>query len=170
MLRDGPGWSDNREVDIFSSRSGISSCTRGLAIRFMDDGCSCCDARLPPAHGDVLLIRFRHGGSTIGPFVLASTDLGDRPGNCSSDTDAVLGIATFLAPSTASKRLDLLFFCVRLFCLRKYFWAWLATCVGVRVVTKCREMPRQSPFPSFSRPARNIRCSSSVHGTPFFLS
>jgi hypothetical protein len=67
---------------------------------------------------------------------------------------------------TASKRLDLLFFCVRLFCLRKYFWAWLATCVGVRVVTKCREMPRQSPFPSLSRPARNIRCSSSVHGTP----
>jgi hypothetical protein len=67
---------------------------------------------------------------------------------------------------TTSKRLDLRFFCVRLLCLRKYFCAWLATCVGVRVVTKCREMPRQSPFPSFSRPARNRRCSSSVHGTP----
>jgi len=104
MLRDGPGWSDNREVDIFSSRSGISSCTRGLAIRFMDDGCCGCDARPPPAHGDVLLIRFRHGGTTIAPFVLASTDLGDRLGNCSSDTDAVLGIATFLAPSTCRLR------------------------------------------------------------------
>ena len=67
---------------------------------------------------------------------------------------------------TTSKRLDRRFLCVRLLCRRKYFWAWLATCVGARVVTKCREMPRQSPFPSFSRPARNRRCSSSVHGTP----
>ena len=57
-----------------------------------------------------------------------------------------------------------------LVCRMKYFCAWEATWVGVRVRTKCREMPRQSPFPSFSRPARNRRCSSSVQGTPFFRS
>ena len=34
----------------------------------------------------------------------------------------------------------------RLFCRMKYFWAWEATCVGVRLVTNCREMPRQSPW------------------------
>ncbi|CAA6669803.1 unnamed protein product [Spirodela intermedia] len=48
----------------------------------------------------------------------------------------------------------------------KYFWAWLATCVGVLVSTNFLDIPRQSPFPSFSRPSRNVRCSSSVHGTP----
>lgn len=67
---------------------------------------------------------------------------------------------------TASKRLDRRFFLLRLFCRRKYFWAWLATWVGVLVVTKFREMPRQSPFPRFSSPARNDLCSSSLHGTP----
>jgi len=30
---------------------------------------------------------------------------------------------------------------------KKYFWAWLATCVGVRVGTKVRDMPRQLPLP-----------------------
>ena len=78
----------------------------------------------------------------------------------------------------------------RLLCRIKYFWAWLATCVGVRDSTKCRLMPRQSPcaqghricgaaprnkehhlsvaraFPSFWRPTRKRRCSSSLHGMP----
>mmetsp|Transcript_12730 Transcript_12730/g.30193 ORF Transcript_12730/g.30193 Transcript_12730/m.30193 type:complete len:235 (+) Transcript_12730:306-1010(+) len=49
----------------------------------------------------------------------------------------------------------------------KYFCAWLATCVGVLVVTKLREMLRQSPLPNFASPSRNSRCSSSVQGTPF---
>jgi hypothetical protein len=34
-----------------------------------------------------------------------------------------------------SNRLDRRFFFPMLFCLRKNFWAWLATCVGVLVVT-----------------------------------
>jgi len=37
----------------------------------------------------------------------------------------------------------------------KYFCAWLATCVGVRVFTDNREMFRQSPRPYFSSPSRN---------------
>lgn len=37
----------------------------------------------------------------------------------------------------------------------KYFWAWLATCVGVREMTKLREMLRQSPFPNLASPSRN---------------
>ena len=37
----------------------------------------------------------------------------------------------------------------------KYFCAWLATCVGVRVFTDHREMLRQSPRPYFSSPSRN---------------
>jgi hypothetical protein len=37
-------------------------------------------------------------------------------------------------------------------CRLKYFCAWLATCVGVRVRTEKREMLRQSPRPYFSRP------------------
>lgn len=95
---------------------------------------------------------------------------GSLPGAGGNNTRLAIRLSEDSGRSvTASKRLDLLLFWVRLFCLRKYFWAWLATCVGVRVVTKCREMPRQSPFPSFSRPARNIRCSSSVHGTPASL-
>lgn len=49
---------------------------------------------------------------------------------------------------------------------RKYFWAWLATCVGVRVFTKFLEIPFQSPFPTFWSPNKNSLCSSSVHGTP----
>jgi hypothetical protein len=194
VLGDGPDWSDNRDVDIFSSRSGIWSCTWGFASNVREG--ECCDA------DELLLIRFRHGGRTTSSFTTPTPI--DMPGICSSDADPEMGIAAaLLIPSTwrvctwqgghitwqiqchgtkgdtcdeisenwaesctTSKRLDLLFFCVILFCLRKYFWAWLATCVGVRVVTKCREMPRQSPFPSLSRPARNIWCSSSVHGTP----
>lgn len=68
-----------------------------------------------------------------------------------------------------SKRLGRRFFLLRIAWRRKYFWAWLATWVGVLVVTKLLEMPLQSPFPSFSSPIRNVLCSSSVHGTPFFL-
>ena len=67
---------------------------------------------------------------------------------------------------TKSKRLDRRLFCFMIVCLRKYFWAWLATWVGLLVVTKCREIPRQSPFPNFSRPSRNLWCSSSHHGIP----
>lgn len=37
----------------------------------------------------------------------------------------------------------------------KYFCAWLATCVGVRVTTKFLDILRQSPFPYLSRPRRN---------------
>lgn len=40
-------------------------------------------------------------------------------------------------------------------CLMKYFWAWLATWVGVLVMTKLREMFLQSPLPYFFRPSRN---------------
>lgn len=40
-------------------------------------------------------------------------------------------------------------------CLIKYFWAWLATWVGVLVVTKLREIFLQSPFPYFFSPSRN---------------
>lgn len=67
---------------------------------------------------------------------------------------------------TMSKRLDRLFRLLRLLCLMKYFWAWLATCVGVLVCTKFLEIPLQSPFPNFWRPSKNNLCSSSVHGTP----
>lgn len=72
--------------------------------------------------------------------------------------------------ATTSKRLDRRFFWLRLFSLWKYFWAWLATWVGVLVLTKFLEIPRQSPFPSLASPAKKSLCSSSVHGTPFFLS
>ena len=37
----------------------------------------------------------------------------------------------------------------------KYFCAWLATCVGVRDITKLRDMLLQSPFPYLSSPSRN---------------
>lgn len=67
---------------------------------------------------------------------------------------------------TMSNKLERLFRLFMLLCLMKYFCAWLATCVGVLVCTKFREMPLQSPFPSFCNPTRNKRCSSSVHGTP----
>ena len=40
-------------------------------------------------------------------------------------------------------------------CLMKYFCAWLATWVGVRVITKLREMFLQSPLPYFFSPSRN---------------
>lgn len=70
-----------------------------------------------------------------------------------------------VSPITTSKRLDLLFFLCWVFCLRKYFWAWLATCVGVLVGTKFLEMPLQSPLPSLCNPAKKVLCSSSVHGT-----
>lgn len=65
-----------------------------------------------------------------------------------------------------SKRLDLLFLLVILDWRIKYFWAWLATWVGVLETTKLREIPRQSPLPSFCNPSKNLRCSSSVQGTP----
>lgn len=39
--------------------------------------------------------------------------------------------------------------------LMKYFCAWLATCVGVLVCTKLRDMFLQSPFPYFFSPKRN---------------
>lgn len=72
---------------------------------------------------------------------------------------------------TISKRLDRRFFLlIRVAWRRKYFWAWLATWVGVLVVTNVLDIPLQSPFPSFSSPTRNVLCSSSVQGTPFFLS
>lgn len=77
------------------------------------------------------------------------------------------------SPSTAAVSWML----VRRFSLRvaelrrmKYFWAWLATWVGVRDVTKVREMERQSPLPNLDSPCRNSRCSSSVQGTPLRLS
>ncbi|GJN15371.1 hypothetical protein PR202_gb02279 [Eleusine coracana subsp. coracana] len=72
-----------------------------------------------------------------------------------------------------SKRLDrrlmVFFFPEPAVCLRKNFCAWLATWVGVLVVTNPLEMPRQSPLPSFSSPAKNSLCSSSLQGTPFFF-
>ena len=40
-------------------------------------------------------------------------------------------------------------------CLMKYFWAWLATWVGVLVTTKLREIFLQSPLPYFFSPIRN---------------
>lgn len=49
---------------------------------------------------------------------------------------------------------------------RKYFWAWLATWVGVRVFTKFLDIPLQSPLPTLCSPVRNNLCSSSVHGVP----
>lgn len=52
----------------------------------------------------------------------------------------------------------------------KYFWAWLATWVGVLEMTKFLEMLLQSPFPNLANPNRKSRCSSSVHGMPLRLS
>lgn len=50
------------------------------------------------------------------------------------------------APSgTKSNRDDLLLRFPVIDCLMKYFWAWLATCVGDLVCTNCLEIPRQSP-------------------------
>lgn len=40
-------------------------------------------------------------------------------------------------------------------CLMKYFCAWLATWVGVLVITKLREIFLQSPLPYFFSPIRN---------------
>ncbi|RWW04781.1 hypothetical protein BHE74_00018714 [Ensete ventricosum] len=37
----------------------------------------------------------------------------------------------------------------------KNFWAWLATCVGVLVLTTHRDMFLQSPFPYFASPSKN---------------
>ena len=66
-----------------------------------------------------------------------------------------------------SKRLDLRFFLsFEACCLRKYFCAWLATCVGVLVGTYFIDIPLQSPFPRSFNPARKVLCSSSVHGVP----
>lgn len=55
------------------------------------------------------------------------------------------------------------------FCLRKYFWAWLATWIGVVVVTKFLEMPFQWPLPSFSSPTKNVRCSSLLHMAQLYV-
>jgi len=41
---------------------------------------------------------------------------------------------------------------------RKYFWAWLATWVGVLVTTTFLEMLLQSPFPNLLSPIRNSLC------------
>uniref|UniRef100_A0A2P2PY86 Uncharacterized protein n=1 Tax=Rhizophora mucronata TaxID=61149 RepID=A0A2P2PY86_RHIMU len=38
---------------------------------------------------------------------------------------------------------------------RKYFWAWLATWVGVLVTTTFLEMLLQSPLPNFFNPTKN---------------
>ena len=65
-----------------------------------------------------------------------------------------------------SNKLDRRLRLLTLVCLMKYFCACDATCVGVLVVTKCREIPRQSPFPSFCNPIKKFLCSSSVHATP----
>jgi hypothetical protein len=49
----------------------------------------------------------------------------------------------------------------------KYFCAWLATCVGVRVRTAYREMLRQSPRPYLSRPWRNSLRTQNDGGSKF---
>ena len=46
-------------------------------------------------------------------------------------------------------------FLVELLWRRKNFWAWLATCVGVLVITTNLEMPFQSPFLNLTSPIRN---------------
>jgi hypothetical protein len=55
--------------------------------------------------------------------------------------------------------------------MRREVYPWIMTsprtCVGVRDMTKFREMDRQSPLPNLARPMRNRRCSSSVQGMPF---
>lgn len=48
-------------------------------------------------------------------------------------------------------------------CRRKYFCAWLATCVGVRVNTQFLDMFRQSPLPYLSSPRRNSLCHQRWH-------
>ena len=44
------------------------------------------------------------------------------------------------------------------------------TCVGVREMTKLRDILLQSPLPNFASPMRKSLCSSSVHGMPFLRS
>ena len=88
------------------------------------------------------------------PFVVALCTTID-PGSPSS-----------VGAATISNKLDRLFRLLTFVCLMKYFCACDATCVGVLVVTKCLEMPRQSPFPSFCNPIKKFLCSSSVHATP----
>ena len=51
--------------------------------------------------------------------------------------------------------------------LMKYFCAWLATCVGVLVCTKLREMFLQSPLPYFFRPRRNNLARRTEHMISF---
>lgn len=75
-----------------------------------------------------------------------------------------------MASVVISKRLERRRRRLALFRRRKYFCAWLATCVGVLVLTKFLEIPLQSPFPTFFKPTRNSLCSSSVHGTPLLRS
>ena len=52
---------------------------------------------------------------------------------------------TLSSSGTRSKRDDLLLRLPAIVCLMKYFWAWLATCVGLFDWTKCLEMPLQFP-------------------------
>lgn len=89
-------------------------------------------------------------------------------------TDSCCVLSSIAEPKTVSvvmsKRLDLRRLRLWLLRRRKYFWAWLATWVGVRVLTKFLEIPLQSPFPTFCNPSKNSLCSSSVHGTPRFRS
>ena len=56
------------------------------------------------------------------------------------------------------------FFSIRMKC----FCACDATCVGVRVGTKCLLTSFQRPRPKCSIPLRNASCSSFVHGTAIF--
>ena len=51
-------------------------------------------------------------------------------------------------------------------CLKKCFWAWEATWVGVRVGTQYCEMAFHAPLPYTLSPARKAPCSSSVQGAP----
>ena len=99
----------------------------------------------------VLWLRFRSA-------ILGEGGTGGIPSSGVPSSVWVLGVM--------SKRLDLRrrrFWFVR---RRKYFWAWLATWVGVRVFTKFLEIPLQSPLPTLCSPVRNNLCSSSVHGVP----
>eukprot|EP00249_Psilotum_nudum_P004904 c18396_g1_i3 orf=20-259(-) len=68
--------------------------------------------------------------------------------------------------------LDLLLSLLMAFNRLKYFWAWLATCVGVLEITKFREMLLQSPLPNLSRPNRNNLAQSWIcknHKNPIEL-
>ena len=66
------------------------------------------------------------------------------------------GIATeLLSTVVMSWMLDLFLSFFTEFWRRKYFWAWLATWVGVLVTTTFLEMLLQSPFPNLRSPIKN---------------